>query len=400
MLKNVAEIDTFEGMKLLSADYIFPGHEAPIKNGVIEVGLNGEILAVLNPMKDHINWGNVEKYTGIICPGFINTHCHLELSYLKGEIGEKKKLTGFIKEIVEKRDQYTIEEKQEAIVLAEAEMITNGIVAVGDISNDSTTFDQKRKNNLHYHSFIEVFGTNTSVANQAIESALALKQEHPNKHASIVPHAPYSMSPTLIQKVADLNEKIISIHNQETAEENEMFERGSGKLLEIMQSFAPEMNDYQASGKSSLQSYLPHYYNAERMLLVHNTFTRKEDIRFTKSAPIAIYWCFCPNANEYIEGTQPNYQLFLNEKCTIGTDSYASNWSLSVLDELKTITRKDKSISLDILLKWATYNGAQFLGIDHLGSIEEGKIPGLNLIENVDLVNFCLTEKSSVIPIL
>ena len=60
-----------------------------------------------------------------------------------------------------------------------------------------------------------------------------------------------------------------------------------------------------------------------------------------------IYWCFCPNANEYIEKKQPNYTLFKNEKCTIGTDSYASNWSLSILDELKTISKSSPKIDLE-----------------------------------------------------
>ena len=132
------------------------------------------------------------------------------------------------------------------------------------------------------------------------------------------------------------------------------------------------------------------------MLLVHNTFTQKEDIAFAKNAPIDVYWCFCPNANEFIEGTQPDYALFLNEKCTIGTDSYASNWSLSILDELKTISNKNPDIPLEKLIKWGTYNGAQFLGFHQLGSIEKGKSPGLNLIENVQLGPFKLTEKSRV----
>ncbi|HRP60104.1 MAG TPA: amidohydrolase family protein, partial [Vicingus sp.] len=83
---------------------------------------------------------------------------------------------------------------------------------------------------------------------------------------------------------------------------------------------------------------------------------------------------------QYIEGRQPNYHLFLNEKCTIGTDSLASNWSLSILDELKTISNNSPNIELEKLIKWATINGAEFLGIDNqYGSIEKGKKPGINL---------------------
>ena len=79
----------FERMKKISADYIFPGNATPIKNGVVAFDTEGTIETVLNPAFDDINWQEVEKLDGIICPGFINTHCHLELSHLKGKIAEE-----------------------------------------------------------------------------------------------------------------------------------------------------------------------------------------------------------------------------------------------------------------------------------------------------------------------
>ncbi len=382
-------------MKLISADFIYPITSNPIKNGVVGIDDSGKISALLNPEKDDIDWGKVEQYQGIICPGFINTHCHLELSYLKGAIEEKKLLTGFIKDIVSIRENYSETERIKAIEEADKEMMNNGIVAVGDISNGNSTFKLKEKSSIHYQTFIEVFGTSTNIAQKAIENALELKKEYPTKHVSIVPHAPYSMSPTLVKKLTELKEETITIHNQETASENEMFETGEGDLLKIMQHFAPEMNQYKASNKSSLQSYLPNYFNSKKILLVHNTFTKHDDIAFANESPNDIFWCFCPNANLYIENKLPDYNLFLNEKCTIGTDSLASNWSLSVLDELKAIHKNNSFIGLEKLLKWATLNGAEFLGFDdELGSLEIGKSPGLNLISNIE--NNQLTNKSTV----
>jgi cytosine/adenosine deaminase-related metal-dependent hydrolase len=177
-------------MKLISANYIYPITSNPIKNGVIAISNNGEILDLLNPEKDEVDWKKVEQHHGIICPGFINTHCHLELSYLKGAIEEKKLLTSFIKDIVTIRENYSEVERIKAIKKADKEMVNNGIVAVGDISNGNSTFNLKQKSNIHYHTFIEVFGTNTNIAQEAIDNAIKLKKEHPNKHVSIVPHAP------------------------------------------------------------------------------------------------------------------------------------------------------------------------------------------------------------------
>lgn len=387
-------------MKKISANYIFPGNSTPIKNGVIVMDDHGVIVTILNPAVDDINWEGVEKYKGIICPGFVNTHCHLELSYLKGKVSENKQLQGFVKEIIAIRDQFTSKERHEAILLAEKEMIKNGIVAVGDVANGNSTFNQKAKENINYHTFLEVFSLNPKVVNEVVDRAKSLQKEYYNQNRiSVTAHAPYSMSDQLMKSVNAISGDILTIHNQETKSENDLFLTKSGNLYEQLASFNEDIKKWTPTGKNSLPSYLPNFNSSKKILLVHNTFTSKEDIIFAKNYSDSIYWCFCPNANEYIEGKQPNYDLFINEKCTIGTDSLASNWSLSILDELKTISKKNTTIHLEILIKWATFNGAEFLEFDNLGSIEKGKIPKLNLIKNVDLDNLCLTEESTVTPL-
>jgi len=384
-------------MKKISANYIFSGNSAPIKNGVVIYDANGTVEAVLNPEIDEINWEGIEKFEGVICPGFINTHCHLELSHLKDKIAEATALHGFVKEIVSIRDNFTEEQRLKAIEIADKEMWGNGIVAVGDISNGNSTFQQKLKSPINYHTFLEVFSLNPTLANEVIAKATELKTSYHKQHRiSIAPHAPYSMSARLMALVNEFSGTILTIHNQETQSENELFLEKSGKLYEQLSSFSEDIKKWMPTGKNSLPSYLPNFYADKKMLLVHNTFSSQGDIAFAKTYSNSIYWCFCPNANEYIEKRQPNYSLFKNEKCTIGTDSLASNWRLSILDEIKTISKKDASISLETLIKWATFNGAQFLGFEKLGSIEKGKQPGLNLIKNLDLESLSLTENSSV----
>ena len=386
-------------MKKISADYIFPGNDAPIKNGIVVVGLDGGVLDVLNPEKEAINWDEVELYEGIICPGFVNTHCHLELSYLKEKLPEKKQLPDFVKEIISIRDNFTAQERLDAIIIAEQEMINNGIVAVGDITNGNSTFKIKEKSKIRYHTFLEVFSLNPKVVDEVMDRAITLKQEYHNQNrVSITAHAPYSMSQRLKELVNKMEENIFTIHNQESKSENDLFLTKSGKLYEQLASISEDIKNWIPTGKNSLPSYLSNFNANKKTLLVHNTYTSSEDIDYAKNYSNKIYWCFCPNANEYIEGVQPNYDLFLNEKCTIGTDSLASNWSLSILDELKTISKKNTTISLETLLKWATFNGADFLGFDELGSIEKGKYPGLNLISGT--IDLKLTTKSSVKKIL
>jgi cytosine/adenosine deaminase-related metal-dependent hydrolase len=146
-----------------------------------------------------------------------------------------------------------------------------------------------------------------------------------------------------------------------------------------------------------LQSILPIFKKAHHGILVHNSFTSAEDIKAVHAAMSNAFWCLCPNANQYIEQTMPPVELLRSQKANIviGTDSYASNWSLSVLDELKTIQKHHPEIQLSEMLSWATINGAQALQMDkHLGSFELGKKPGVVLIKGLDAFNSLKNARS------
>lgn len=382
-------------MRKISADYIFPISSEPLKNGVITIDKNGLIVNVepeiINPES------KIEYFEGIICPGFINTHCHLELSHLRSQIQENTGITGFIKEITSKRFNFSEQQIQQSIEEAETEMIQNGIVAVGDISNNNSTFNQKEKGNLVYHTFLEVFDLSPDKADEAFSKGIALQMElsqrsNPLSSSSIVPHAPYTVSEKLlklINKNARENNSILSIHNQESEAENELFFSKSGLMFEALKKMGVNISSIKQTGTNSLHYTLPFLVNGAKLLLVHNTYTSKADILFAKAQLSTfksdfLYWCTCPNANMYIENKLPDYTYFIEEnlRVTIGTDSLASNRGLSVLDELKTIVKQYPEIPLQTLLLWATKNGADFLGFNQLGTIEKGKKPGLNLLKN------------------
>ncbi len=387
-------------MHKITADYIFTGNAAPIKNGIILIKNDGTIIDIIDPKNSTLSFDNVKKYEGVICPGFINTHCHLELSYLKNEIPQKTTLPGFVKELVQKRNNFSEKERQAAINKAEQEMIENGIVAVGDIANGNSTFQLKAKHNIYYHTFLEVFEIDDELAKSAFDKVAQLKATYFNKNQiSIVPHAPYSVSKSLLKLIVSQENTIFTIHNQETDSEKAFFKEKSGKLYEQMAAFNPKVATWENQKDGSLAHYLPYFKNATSLLLVHNTYTTKNDIAYAKEQNIPIYWCFCPKANLYIENTLPDFTLFENENCTIGTDSLASNDTLSVLEELKVIT-ENTPISLEKLIKWSTYNGAKYLNIEsQFGSITKEKKPGINLLTNINLEELKLTQDSSIVKL-
>lgn len=334
----------------------------------------------------------IQKLDGILSPGFVNAHCHLELSHMKGMIPPHTGLQEFVKQIVALR-QVEPEAIQEAIVAAENEMVSNGIVAVGDISNTLDTLEQKAKHHLAYYSFVELYDLDPIRAHDKIIAGIEIQKQFQENciRASLVPHAPYSVSPRLWTLLSEHFEShTISMHNQETADENDFFKTKTGSFLGMYERTKVSLDFFEPTGKSSVQSVLPIFKNATTSILVHNSFTNAEDIEAVKNQMPNTFWCLCPNANQYIEQTMPPIELLRSEKANIivGTDSYASNWSLNVLDELKTIQQYHTHIPLAEMLQWATLNGARALQMDkHLGSFEKGKKPGLVLIAGVDPLN-------------
>jgi len=330
---------------------------------------------------------DVQNFEGILTPGFVNAHCHLELSHMKGMIPAHTGLQEFVKQIVALR-QVEPDAIQEAIVLAESEMMASGIVAVGDISNTLDTLTQKAKHNLAYYSFVELYDLDPIRANEKIIAGLEIQKQFQENcvRASLVPHAPYSVTNDLWNLLsAHFGVHTISMHNQETPDENEFFKTKTGSFLGMYERTKVNLDFFEATGLSSLQSILPIFKNVHHGILVHNSFTSAEDIQAVQAAMTNAFWCLCPNANQYIEQTMPPIELLRSQKANIviGTDSYASNWSLSVLDELKTIQQYHPQIPLEEMLQWATINGARALQMDkHLGSFEQGKKPGVVLIKD------------------
>jgi cytosine/adenosine deaminase-related metal-dependent hydrolase len=371
------------------ATQIFTGTELLEDQLVLITQKDGTIEAIL-PVSEAGD--DIQHFNGILSPGFINAHCHLELSHMKGMIPAHTGLQEFVKQIVALR-QVAPEAIQEAIVHAEAEMMANGIVAVGDISNTLDTLTQKAKHNLAYYSFVELYDLDPTRAADKIEAGLEIQKQFQENcvRASLVPHAPYSVTNDLWNLLSThFGIHTISLHNQETPDENDFFKTKTGSFLGMYERTKVNLDFFEATGLSSLQSVLPIFKNAHHGILVHNSFTSAEDIQAVHAAMDNAFWCLCPNANQYIEQTMPPVELLRSEKAkmVIGTDSYASNWSLNILDELKTIQQYHPQIPLAEMLSWATINGAHALQMDkHLGSFEKGKQPGVVLIKGVTAVN-------------
>ncbi len=377
------------------ADKIFTGFEFLDPGHMLIMDEDGKVIEILAEMDAG---EGIERYKGILCPGLINAHCHLELSHLKNTIPAHTGLIPFLLDVVSKRDhdQALILERIEK---AEKEMALEGIVAVGDICNTSITLQTKRESKIKWNNFIEVLGMRDEKAEANLlhyEGILKAftdatdNGEGASFKSSLVPHAPYSISNKTFEGINNrTGHQIISMHSQENPAEDELYTKGTGDFIQFFNTLGLNGSPFPATGKSSLRSCLPHFKNRQRVILVHNTFTAEEDIVFAmdhaKEHLSGIHFCLCANANLYIENRMPPIDRLIKNKAEIvlGTDSYSSNWQLSIASEIRTIRKELPEIPLQLILQWATINGARALERDdELGSFESGKKPGIVLLDN------------------
>jgi cytosine/adenosine deaminase-related metal-dependent hydrolase len=378
----------------LKSDKLFDG-ERFLHNHVL---ITDEYGTIENVVREADAGTDIEVYKGILSPGFINCHCHLELSHMKGLIPKNTGLVDFVIKVVNER-RFADVQILEAVNNAEEEMIKNGIVAVGDICNNTFTLSQKLKEKLRYYNFIEASGWLPAVSQTRVERAINIYNQFSILNSqlsnwnSIVPHAPYSVSENLWKQIQPYFEKkVATIHNQESLFEDRFFIEGKGEFNRMYELMKIDNTHYSPTGRSSLQSCYEKLAKASTIILVHNTFTTQDDIDFVKSKqtaqPQQTFFCLCVNANQYIENALPPIELFRSNKLPIvlGTDSLASNHSLNMLDEISTIQELFPAIPLAEMLQWITINGARALEMDdQLGSFEAGKKPGVVLIDEETL---------------
>jgi cytosine/adenosine deaminase-related metal-dependent hydrolase len=385
----------------ICAELLFTNTGAPIENGIVECDTSGKILRVLAPGDESYSTDGALFIEGWVCAGFINAHCHLELSHLKNRIAEQTGLDGFIDALG--RCETNPEAQLNAMQQADRDMEGEGIVAVIDICNTAASFAVKAHSNLHYHSLIERFGILDSAANTSNEKGLDLLQalRHTYKlNGNLTPHAPYSLSPALGKKIKESftnHPGIYSIHFMESAGETELFTSGNGPMANRLSSwgfFEDGFPHTQTTPLDFIRNSLPE--NAP-LLFVHNTFIDQPTLDALIPFSNRVYFALCPRANLYIENRLPDVHLLIanQAKIVVGTDSLASNYNLSMLEELKAIQHAFPEISSEQLFTWSSKNAAELLGkADEMGSIEAGKRPGLVQIYPVDKVSKKLIKNS------
>lgn len=399
-------------MRIFTSDYIFPIVAGPIRDGYVMTDDEGYVLKMgaareLNPPALSV----AEYFPGAIVPGFVNTHSHIELSHLKGAFSKGSGMSGFINQINSLRDSVDKSGRINAIETEMRGLYRQGVSAMADISNCNESFECKSHSPIYTRTFLEVFGTDPKEADMIVEGALELcrEAEEMDLDAAPTPHSCYTMSPELLMaaSVAGIKSGYLSYHSQESRQEEDLIRYGTGELAENYKGRG--LPTPPVTGTSALVYFIDNIKKVMRapirghVLLVHNVAIDEESIDYALEWLKSPYFAVCPLSNIFIHNQLPPLELMRRKglKITVGTDSLSSNDLLSMVAEMKCIQDHFPEIPFDEILKWATRNGAEFLGKEELlGSFEAGKKPGIVNIEGFDVQKMRLTDKSVSVRIL
>lgn len=386
-------------IKRITASYVYTlDASSPLKNAYVEYDdADGTIIATgLCAPGEKIS-------EGAVIPGFVNTHCHVELSHLHGKFIKGTGMAGFIDQINALRDWAGFEVKQKLVREWMDRMWKAGVSAMADISNDDSSFAVKKSHSMYTRTFLEVFGSEPDMCAGVMADVAGLQKlaDEAGIDAAPTPHSCYTMSPELLSAsaAAGMKSGYLSYHSQESQEEEDLLRTGTGAMYENRVSNG--MSTPPVTGESSLRYFIERLAAAksapydEHILLVHNVCLSQDDIHAALKVMRNVWWAVCPLSNIFIHNALPPIPLMRANglAITVGTDSLSSNDDLDMLKEICCLHENFPEVPMNEIFTWACLNGARFLGKEELGHIVPGARPGIVFVSDVD-GNGCVTASS------
>jgi cytosine/adenosine deaminase-related metal-dependent hydrolase len=380
-------------VRIVHADAVITGEAEAVRDGAVVIAPGGEVVDV-GPAGEVVpRHGGlaVERVHGVVLPGLVNAHVHLELSALRGQVPGGSGFVRWVEHMLAVRAEAEPDHDATAVDHAVQELLEFGTVAVGEVTNTLAAVRALARRGLVGCIFHEVFGVEREPLERRVASLPRVVQDQvgpwPSPELSYVPtpHALYTthavVAQRLLQAAAERGLRA-SVHLAEHASERRFLERGDGPVADWFQSRLKLPGDrIEFPGMSPVQFADRIGALAPQVLCVHLTDARPEELALVaqRGAPVV----FCPRSNLFIETRLPP---LLTARAAgilpaLGTDSLASNASLDVLAEARALADRFPTVPARDLLRMATWEGARALGRLDLGRIARGARPGLLAIE-------------------
>jgi cytosine/adenosine deaminase-related metal-dependent hydrolase len=323
-----------------------------------------------------------EKVRGVLMPGLVNAHTHLELSGLRGKTPTGAGFATWLAALQKSRFEELEEERDAAIDRAVASMVEAGVVAVGEVTNTLVAWPRLAR---HFRGVIwhEVFALDRT---RGLEQLAGLQMQRdaidPGSGAMRwvpTPHALYSTHPDVVRELLALGEGPRTLHLAEHAAERAFLREGRGPIAEFYASRGLDFSAFPVPHTDPISAARALGLVREGVALVHLADARADELAGVERATVVL----CPRSNLHIETRLPPLPTFraAGIPLALGTDSLASSPSLDPLAEARALSDRFPEVPASFLISAATAGGARALAMDDVGLLEKGRSPGLLNVE-------------------
>ena len=378
---------------LIHADGLVPGDRAAMRDAAVLVASDGEVLDVgeATTLLPRHAGAKIERVHGVIFPGLVNAHTHVELSAMRGSVPGGRGFVAWVDGFVGRRAEVDPDEERAAILRAAADLDAFATAAVGDVSNRLGAVHALAEHGIGGSVFHEVFGAREEAlraAVDALETALAQTVgawPTTDLAYAVAPHTLYTTHPAVVHDLmarAMGSQVVTSLHLAEHPAERRALESAEGPIVEWLRVRTNGAADgFPWPRKSPIAHADAVGAIGPHVLSVHVTDARPDEMALLRERNARVV--LCPRSNLHIELKLPPLIALraAGIEAALGTDSLASNASLDVLAEAVALRDRFPTLPAAELVQMATWNGARALGRADLGRVVKGSRPGIAAVD-------------------
>jgi len=321
----------------------------------------------------------------VVLPGLVNAHSHLELSDLQDRVPFEGDFVKWVGGVTQGRRELKTE-LSDTIADACSESLASGVTCVGDICFRHGAWRHLAQQPIRKTCYAEVFGMTSDLESPRtyLERCIAQTREDELLLLGLSPHAPYSAGPGVYEltgRLAKEHQLPIVTHLAETEAEIEFLAKGSGDWMDYLQRIHVWDGSFAFPGKRPVEYFLSLNISDQSFLLAHVNYINDEELEALADTSHSVV--YCPRSHRFFGHRPHRFREMLKAGINVclGTDSLASNSSLSILDEMRFLHREFGDLEPQTILEMATVNGAKAIGWSgKIGIIEEGKEADLTAI--------------------
>ena len=368
---------------LVGAAWVLPVASPPIREGGVLVR-DGRIVSVgpFEELRGSASPAAVQNLgDAIVLPGLVNAHTHLSLTALRAHIPRDIPLLSWLARVTKEAGGMSEEEVRRSVREGLDASWRAGTMALGEITTrtegvSEVATDSRFASRIYF----EFLGINEERCghrfDMAVEAALALRRADASHRPGLSPHAPYSVWPSYWQRAVEVCRKHDirwSTHLAESYYERTFLEKGSGPFREYLEDLGVWDDAFPVPGKNAVPLFWSQHLLDERALLVHGVHLETSDMDAIAASRAHV--CLCPRSNAALGAPAPPVAKLVSHgvRLCLGTDSLASNSDLSVWGEMRAVRDIMPELPSETILRMATLNGAEALGLEDIcGSLKPG----------------------------